>query len=32
MDIDDMDVQHKSGEVFRWLDWWKPLRTEIFGK
>ena len=32
MDIDDMDVQNKSHVVLRWLDWWKPLRTELFGK
>lgn len=32
MDIDDKDVMNKSGPVLRWLDWWRPLRTEIFGK
>ena len=32
MDIDDQEVMNRSSVVHRGLDWYKPLRTVVFGK
>lgn len=32
MDIDDQEVMNRAMVVHRWFDWWRPLKTEVFGK